>query len=542
MYNDIKDKEGEKMNKYRYLVENLGINEDEIISYGNDKFKISPKILNRIENKPNGNLILVSAINPTSSGEGKTTVSIGLAQGLKKIGKSVMLALREPSLGPVFGLKGGATGGGVSSLEPALDIDLHFTGDLHALTSANNLLSAVIDNHIHFGNELKIKEVYWQRAMDMNDRSLRSIETEIRTDKFQITAASEMMAILALARDFKDLRERVSNIVIGINEEEKLIHAKDLGCVDAILLLLKDAIKPNIVFAKEMVPAFVHAGPFANIAHGCSSVIATNTALKLADYVVTEAGFGADLGMEKFLHIKQPHLYAGAKIVVVVATIKALKLHGGANEDNLLSVNFDALEKGLSNLEKHLENIKTFNLKSVVAINKFHTDTLEEIEFLRNWAVKHNYKVELSEAYSLGGLGAENLAKLVISEIEQATTFKPLYNLEEKHQDKIERIAKTLYGAKEVIFTKKALDKLNAVKDFNYPVCIAKTPLSLSGDPKLKGCPKDFTLDISDVKISFGAKLIVTLTKGINTMPGLNEHPRALDIRVDDEGELIIWY
>ncbi|WP_162164069.1 formate--tetrahydrofolate ligase [Acholeplasma hippikon] len=540
MYNDIKDKEGEKMNKYRYLVENLGINEDEIISYGNDKFKISPKILNRIENKPNGNLILVSAINPTSSGEGKTTVSIGLAQGLKKIGKSVMLALREPSLGPVFGLKGGATGGGVSSLEPALDIDLHFTGDLHALTSANNLLSAVIDNHIHFGNELKIKEVYWQRAMDMNDRSLRSIETEIRTDKFQITAASEMMAILALARDFKDLRERVSNIVIGINEEEKLIHAKDLGCVDAILLLLKDAIKPNIVFAKEMVPAFVHAGPFANIAHGCSSVIATNTALKLADYVVTEAGFGADLGMEKFLHIKQPHLYAGAKIVVVVATIKALKLHGGANEDNLLSVNFDALEKGLSNLEKHLENIKTFNLKSVVAINKFHTDTLEEIEFLRNWAVKHNYKVELSEAYSLGGLGAENLAKLVISEIEQATTFKPLYNLEEKHQDKIERIAKTLYGAKEVIFTKKALDKLNAVKDFNYPVCIAKTPLSLSGDPKLKGCPKDFTLDISDVKISFGAKLIVTLTKGINTMPGLNEHPRALDIRVDDEGELII--
>lgn len=528
------------MDKFSYLINNLGIMEKEIISYGTEKFKINPKIMDRVKDNKTGNLILVTAINPTSSGEGKTTVSIGLAQGLKAINKKVILALREPSLGPVFGLKGGATGGGVSSLEPSLDIDLHFNGDIHALTSANNLLSAMIDNHIHFGNNLKIKKVYWQRALDMNDRSLRKIQTDSRVDKFQITAASEMMAILALAKDFKDLRRRISNIIIGINDEDEFIYVKDLKCVDAILLLLKDAIKPNMVFAKEMVPAFIHAGPFANIAHGCSSVIASNMALKLADYVITEAGFGADLGMEKFLHIKQPQLISGAKLVVVVATIKALKLHGGAKDEDLLNVDFNALSNGLSNLEKHLENINKFNLRAVIVINKFHTDTSEEINFLKDWSHPKGYKVELSEAFVKGGEGAINLAKLVVDELEEKVDFKPLYKNDEDHKSKIEKIATELYGANDVKFSTKALNKLKKYSEFNFPVCIAKTPLSLSGDPKLKGRPNNFTLEISDVKISSGAELIVALTKGINTMPGLNEHPRALDIRVDDEGELII--
>lgn len=527
------------MDKYQYLINNINIKENELISYGSDKFKVSLNINKRIKGNPNGKLILVTAINPTSSGEGKTTVSIGLAQGLNRIGKKVMLALREPSLGPVFGLKGGATGGGISSLEPSMDIDLHFTGDMHAITSANNLLSAMIDNHIHFGNELKIKEVFWQRAIDMNDRSLRRIITENRKDKFQITAASEMMAILSLAKDFSDLRERISNILIGISEDNQKIYAKDLNCVDAILLLLKDAIKPNLVFAKEMVPSFVHTGPFANIAHGCSSVIATNMALKLADYVVTEAGFGADLGMEKFLHIKQPNLNSSVNLVVIVATVKALKLHGGAKEDELLNVNLEALNEGLGNLEKHLENVKKFNLPVVIALNKFNTDAIEEINFMLNWARNNEYDIEISEAFLKGGLGAEKLAELVVDKVSITSTFKPIYQNEEQIIEKVNSIAKEIYGANEVHFSKRALRKLKEIEDLNFPICIAKTPLSLSGDPKIKGRPKNFTLDISDVKISYGAKLIVVLTKGINTMPGLNEHPRALDIRVDDEGELI---
>ncbi|CDR31487.1 Formate--tetrahydrofolate ligase [Acholeplasma oculi] len=527
------------MTKIQYLKDNLNVLENEIIIYGSDKFKIDLKINQRLVNQKPGQLILVSAINPTSSGEGKTTVSIGLAQGFKKLGKNVMLALREPSMGPVFGMKGGATGGGMSELEPALDINMHFNGDLHAITAANNLLSALIDNHIYFGNKLKFKTIYWQRALDCNDRSLRTVVTTQREDKFNITAASEMMAILALAKDFKDLKDRLNSILIGVDEDGKDLFVKDLECMDSLAMILKDAIKPNLVFAKEMVPALVHAGPFANIAHGCNSVIATNTALRLSDYVITEAGFGADLGMEKFLHIKQPHLIQQVGVVVLVATIKALKLHGGVDESNLDEMNIEALKKGLTNLEKHIENVKKFGLNAVVAINKFPNDLDSEIDILYEWAHQMLVPIGLSEGFMKGGDGTKELAKLVIDTLSKKSHFKPLYDNNIPHQEKITQIAKELYGANAVELSKKAINKLKQYKDFNYPVCIAKTPLSLSGNPLLKGRPSDFILEISDVKISNGAKQIVCLTKGINTMPGLNEHPRALDFKINDEGELI---
>ena len=527
------------MTKYEYLTNVLNIKDDEIIPYGKDKFKLELSVQKRLAHKTSGKLILVSAINPTSSGEGKTTVSIGLAQGFKQNGQNVMLALREPSMGPVFGMKGGATGGGVSSLEPAMDIDLHFNGDIHALTAANNLLSAIIDNHIYFGNDLKIKEVYWQRALDVNDRSLRQVTTKLRDDKFTITAASEMMAILALASDFKDLKERLNNILIGVDHAGKDLFVKDLGCADSLALVLRDAIKPNLVFAKEMVPALVHAGPFANIAHGCNSVVATNTALKLADYVITEAGFGADLGMEKFLHIKQPHLSTKVSVVVVVATIKALKLHGGVIETALDEPNVDALAKGIENIEKHLENIKFLGLHSVVALNKFDSDSNTELAYMENWADINHINYAVSEGFLSGGEGTKDLAKLVQSVSEEPSKFKRVYTNEENHEFKIRKIAEKIYGASDVTFSKRAKDKLDQYKHLAIPICIAKTPLSLSGDPKLKGRPRDFILEINDIKVSLGANLLVVLTKGINTMPGLNKHPRALDFKLDDEGELI---
>lgn len=527
------------MTKYEYLKDVIKIRPEEIISYGEDKFKVDLKLKKRLEAAKDGKLILVSAINPTSSGEGKTTVSIGLAQGFKANGDNVMLALREPSMGPVFGMKGGAIGGGVSSLEPGWDINLHFNGDLHAITAANNLLSAMIDNHIYFGNELKIKEVYWQRALDVNDRALREVGLKTRTDGFQITAASEIMAILALSKDFPDLKQRLADILIGINEDDQNVHVKDLGCQDALALILKDAIKPNIVFAKEMVPAFVHAGPFANIAHGCNSVIATQMALKLADYVITEAGFGADLGMEKFLHIKQQLLSSKVAVVVVVATIKALKLHGGVLESELDQTNVEALEKGLENIEKHFENIHNLGLRGVIVLNKFASDAKEELQFLETWAKKNHIPFGLSEGFIKGGKGTQELAKLVKEEAEKGSHFKPLYQYEDSISDKVKKIAVNMYGADDVIFSKRALRKMEQFKSLKFPICIAKTPLSLSGDATLKGRPRHFNLEISDIKISYGAKLIVALTKGINTMPGLNEHPRALDFRVDDEGEII---
>lgn len=518
----------------------LNINENEFEPYGFDKGKLSLDILERLKDQSNGKLILVTAINPTKAGEGKTTVSIGLAQGLKYINKSVMLALREPSLGPVFGLKGGAAGGGVSSLNPEVDINLHFTGDLHAITSAHNLLSAIIDNHIYFDNVLDIKKVTFPRALDINDRSLRKIKTALRDDEFVITAASEIMAILALATSLDDLKKRLGNILVGFNSEDRPVYARDLEVVDAMSILLKDAIKPNIVYANEDVPALVHAGPFANIAHGCNSVIATKMALKLSDFTITEAGFGADLGMEKFLDIKVPILGKSPDLVVLVSTIRALKAHGGASDFN--EPDLDALKKGMENLDKHIENIKSFGLNFVIALNHFENDNVNEVDFLINYAKSNNYPIAATKAYTQGGLGAKDLAELVVKNINHQSNFKPLYDLKLDAKTKIEIIAKNIYGAKDVSFSSRALRDLdnlsNLIKD--KPVCIAKTPHSFSGDAKLVGRPKDFTLEISRITPSLGAGFFVARTKGINVMPGLNQRPRAIQMKYDGK-EVLLW-
>jgi formate--tetrahydrofolate ligase len=521
-----------------FLREKLGVLSDEFIPYGFNKAKIHLKALKRLESQENGKLILVTAINPTPAGEGKTTVSIGLAQGLQKVGKKAILALREPSLGPVFGLKGGATGGGLSSVHPSDEINLHFTGDLHAITAANNLLSALIDNHIFQGNELGIERVVWTRAMDMNDRSLRKIETPIREDGFVITAASEVMAILAMSNGLVDLKERLNKVLIGYDKDDQPIFVKDLGGADAMALLLKEAIHPNLVQSTEGVPAFIHAGPFANIAHGCNSIVATKLALKLGEYTVTEAGFGADLGMEKFLHLKMPHLNKQVDAVVVVATLRALKLHGGTAEYQ--ENNLKALIDGVEHLAKHLSNIQNLGLNYVVALNYFDNDFDDEVQFLMNWAKENNHPIALCRGFLNGGDGMVDLANEIIRLANTPSTFKPVYQNDEEPKVKIEKIAKNIYGAGEVIFSKKALSQLELYKKmgWNLPVCMAKTPLSLTGDPAIKGCPKDFTLEIQQIRPSLGAGFLVALTKGIMVMPGLNKTPRALDFLVDDEGNV----
>ncbi len=525
--------------KKKFLCQELNLKGDECIAYGLDKFKVSLNTLKRLENKPDGKLVLVTAINPTPAGEGKTTISIGLAQGLKHIGENPVLALREPSLGPVFGLKGGATGGGKSIVIPAEDIDLHFTGDLHAITSANNLLSALIDNHIYHGNELEIKSVTWKRCMDMNDRSLRTIETRPRKDGFIITAASEIMAIIALAKDIKDLKNRINRILIGYNKDKKPIYVSDLGGADAMTLLLKNAMNPNLVQTIDGVPAFIHAGPFANIAHGCNSIVATKMALKLGDYAITEAGFGADLGMEKFLNLKMPYLDKQVDTIVIVATLRALKSHGGEtnyNEDNL-----EALSAGIPHLNKHLNNIKNFGLNYVIALNHFYTDSKEEVDYLMNWAKTNSHPIALCKGFEKGGPGMVDLAEIVKDLTKQKTTFKKLYDPKDLPQVKIEKIAMNIYGAKKVEFSEKATKQLelyNKLK-WNLPVCIAKTPLSLSGDSKSYGLPTGFTLTIKEIRPSLGAGFLVALTKGIMVMPGLNKTPRALDMLIDDDGNLI---
>jgi len=527
------------MEKITVLCERMGVSSEECLPYGFDKAKIDLKVLRRLENKPNGKLILVTAINPTPAGEGKTTVSIGLAQGLKYIGKHPMLALREPSLGPVFGLKGGATGGGLSSITPADDINLHFTGDMHAITSANNLLSALIDNHIYQGNELDIQTVTWKRCMDMNDRALRLIVTPTREDGFIITAASEIMAILALSSDLNDLKQRINKILIGYNKDEKPIYVSDLGGADAMTLLMKNAMNPNLVQTLDGVPTLVHAGPFANIAHGCNSIVATKLALKLGDYTITEAGFGADLGMEKFLDLKMPHLNKQVDAVVLVATIRALKSHGGAEDFNI--ENTQALKDGIPHLNKHIQNIKSYGLNYVIALNHFYSDTDEEISLIMNWAKENNHPIALSKGFTLGGEGMVDLANLVVKVADQKAVFSPLYDQKDSPQIKIEKIAQKIYGAKDVHFTKKATAQLEAYKElgWNLPVCMAKTPLSLTGDPKIKGLPTDFTLTIQEIRPSLGAGFLVALTKGIMVMPGLNKTPRALEMEIDSEGNLI---
>ncbi|MFH0767352.1 MAG: formate--tetrahydrofolate ligase [Bacillota bacterium] len=527
------------MERINYLCEQMGVGPEECIPYGFDKAKIDLKVLKRLENKPNGKLVLVTAITPTPAGEGKTTVSIGLAQGLKYIGKHPVLALREPSLGPVFGLKGGATGGGKSSITPSDDINLHFTGDIHAVTSANNLLSALIDNHIYQGNELGIDTVTWKRCMDMNDRALREIETPTRKDGFIITAASEIMAILALSSDLDDLKQRINRILIGYNQNGKPVFVSDLGGADAMTLLLKNAMNPNLVQTLDGVPTLVHAGPFANIAHGCNSIVATKLALKVGDYTITEAGFGADLGMEKFLDLKMPHLNKQVDAVVIVATLRALKSHGGAEDFN--ADNIDALSLGIPQLNKHLENIKGYGLNYVIALNHFYSDTDAEINLIMNWAKENNHPIALCKGFSLGGAGMIDLANIIVDITQKPVIFNRLYEAEDLPQIKIEKIAKKIYGAKEVVFTKRATRQLREYQElgWNLPVCIAKTPLSLTEDPKIKGLPIDFTLTIHEIRPSLGAGFLVALTKGIMVMPSLNKTPRALEMVIDSEGNLI---
>ncbi|HOI85062.1 MAG TPA: formate--tetrahydrofolate ligase [Acholeplasmataceae bacterium] len=526
------------MEKIISLCEKMGVAQEECIPYGFDKAKIDLKVLKRLENKKDGKLILVTAINPTPAGEGKTTVSIGLTQGLKYIGKHPVLALREPSLGPVFGLKGGATGGGKSIVVPSDDINLHFTGDLHAITAANNLLAALIDNHMFQGNELNIETVTWKRCMDMNDRNLREIETPQRKDGFVITAASEIMAILALATDLMDLKRRINNILIGYNKEGQPLFVRDLGGADALVWLLKDAMNPNLVQTIDGVPTFVHAGPFANIAHGCNSIVATKLALKLGDYAVTEAGFGADLGMEKFLDIKMPQLGKKVDAVVIVTTLRALKSHGGAEAYS--EPNLEAMKQGLPLLEKHLNNINRIGLPVVIAVNHYYNDDQQEVDYMMNWAKDHHHHIALCDGFAKGGEGMVDLANIIVEIAEQPSTINPIYLPEDLPQVKIEKIAKDIYGAKEVIFSKKAQAQLETYEKlgWNLPVCMAKTPLSITGDPNIHGLPEPFTLQISEIKPSLGAGFLVALTKGIMVMPGLNKTPRALNIEIDADGNV----
>lgn len=527
------------MQPIKEISQKLNIDDRYVLPYGHYKAKIDIRLWDEIQSRQNGHLILVTAINPTPAGEGKTTISVGLSQGLQQLGKKVVLALREPSLGPVFGLKGGATGGGLSSVVPEEDINLHFTGDLHAITAANNLLSALIDNHIFQGNELEIDKVVWPRVMDMNDRNLRNIQTDLREDHFIITAASEIMAVFAMATDLYDLKNRINRILIGYTKENQPIFVSDLKAADAMVMLLKDAFHPNLVQALEGVPTFVHAGPFANIAHGCNSIIATKMALKLGDYVVTEAGFGADLGMEKFLHLKLPNLNHKVSVVVVVATLKALKLHGG--ELNYQLPNLDALKTGVENLEKHIENIQTLGLPFVVALNYFEEDPEDELKWMFEWAKEKGVTLKLAKGFKEGGKGMTELADAVLQAIETPHTFQPLYQHGTPIQATIEKIAKTMYGASAVNFSKTALKQIEQYEALGWklPICMAKTPLSLSGDGQLKGRPKDFSLDIQSIRPSLGAGFLVAQTKGIMVMPGLNKTPRALRFEMQKDGTFL---
>ncbi len=516
------------------VAQKLLIDEKDLYRYGNYMAKVQPK-------SGQAKLILVSAINPTAGGEGKTTISIGLADALNKAGESVSLALREPSLGPVFGIKGGAAGGGYAQIGPMEDINLHFTGDMHAITASNNLLSAMIDNHIYWGNELGIADVSWHRCQDVNDRALRNIVSGVgfcaREDNFDITAASEVMAILCLSNDENDLKQRLGRIVIGTSYKGEKITAKDLKADEAMAILLKDAIKPNLVQTLEGTPAFVHGGPFANIAHGCNSIIATRTAMHYSDYVITEAGFGADLGAEKFLDIKCRVAGLKPSAVVMVATIRALKCAGGKKSD-LSSVDMDALANGIPNLTKHIENItQVYGLPCVVAINKFLTDTDEEVEFVTKACNEFGASVSLAECFAKGGEGGLALADAVIKATNQESNFTYSYELNQTIEEKITAIATKIYGAKDVKFMPKAVSAINSFENTEFakmPICIAKTQYSLSDNPALIGRPKDFTITIRDIKLRAGAGFLVALAGDILLMPGLSKKPNAENMEIND--------
>ena len=548
---DIEISRNTKLEKINKIADKLNIPDEYVEEYGKYKAKISNKIYENVKNKPNGKLILVTAINPTPAGEGKTTTSIAIADGFSKIGKKAMLALREPSLGPVFGMKGGATGGGYSQIAPMDEINLHFTGDLHAITSANNLLSSMIDNHIYFGNELDIKKVTWKRCMDLNDRQLRKIETGLsgekrivkRTDGFDITAASEIMAIVCLAENIVDLKKKLGNIIVGYNSKEEPIYAHDLKAEGAMATLLKDAIKPNLVQTLEHTPAFVHGGPFANIAHGCNSVISTRTALKLADYVITEAGFGADLGAEKFLDIKCRKAGIKPDAVVIVATIRALKYHGGQEKEKLEEEDIEKLKNGMKNLYKHIENIKEkYGLNVIVGINKFNTDTEKEISFLVKQLENKGIQTSIVEAWEKGGKGAIDIAEKLTKLVEIPEKFKYIYELNDSVETKIEKISKEIYGADGVEFSNESIKSIKKIEELGYgnlPVCIAKTQYSLSDEPTNLECNEPFTIKIREINLKAGAGFIVAIAGNIMTMPGLPKIPAAEKIDIDENENII---
>ena len=550
MLSDIEIAQQAKMQKITDVAAKLGIGEDDIELYGKYKAKLSYDLIRRVEEKQPGKLILVTAITPTPAGEGKSTTTVGLAQGMHKLGKRVIVALREPSLGPCMGIKGGAAGGGYSQVVPMEDINLHFTGDFHAITSAHMLLSAMLDNHIQQGNVLNIdpRRIVWKRVVDMNDRELRNIVVGLggkahgvpRQDGFDITVASEVMAILCLASNLHDLKERLAKIIVAYDYSGKPVTAGQIKVHGAMAALLKDAIKPNLVQTLENVPAIIHGGPFANIAHGCNSVMATRTAMRVADYTITEAGFGADLGAEKFFDIKCR--YAGLKpdAAVIVATVRALKMHGGVPKTELTTPNVEAVKKGLVNLEKHIENVKKFGVPVVVAINIFAQDTEEELEAVRVHCAKHGVNVALSDVFARGGEGGVELAKEVIALADSGKSdFKPLYELDMPLKAKIETIAKEIYGADGVNYTKEADKALKEFEDLGYgklPVCMAKTQYSFSDDPALLGRPSGFKITIRNCRISAGAGFIVVLTGDVMTMPGLPKVPAAEKIDVSDDG------
>ena len=553
MKTDVQIAQEAQMKPIVEVASQLDISDDELELYGKYKAKISPDVLERLKDRPNGKLVLVTAINPTPAGEGKTTTNVGLSMALNKLGKKTITTLREPSLGPCFGIKGGAAGGGYSQVVPMDDINLHFTGDFHAITSAHNLLAAMLDNHIHQGNALDIvtKKIVWKRVMDMNDRSLRHIivglgkkgDGVMRESGFDITVASEIMAILCLATDIDDLKARLSRMVVAYNSKGETVTAGDLQETGAMALLLKDAIKPNLVQTLENTPAIIHGGPFANIAHGCNSVMATQTALKLGDYVVTEAGFGADLGAEKFFDIKCR--YAGLKpdVAVIVATVRALKMNGGVAKDNLAEENLDALKAGSANLLRHLDNVAKYGVPAVVAINRFPTDTEAELELLRDLCKEKGIDVVLSEVFAKGGEGGMELAKEVINICEnQKSDFHTLYDVNDSIEDKMNTIATEIYGADGVDFTADALKQVRELEKLGLdrlPICVAKTQYSFTDDPKKLGAPKNFRITVREVKVSAGAGFIVALTGSIMTMPGLPKVPAANGMDILSAGTII---
>jgi len=555
MLTDIQIAQGAEMKPIKEIAADLNVSEDSLEFYGKYKAKFTEQFIKeKIDsNKEHGKLILVTAVNPTPAGEGKTTTTVGLGQAMAQIGKKAVIALREPSLGPVMGIKGGAAGGGYAQVVPMEDINLHFTGDMHAITAANNLLSAAIDNHIHQGNNLKIdsRQILWKRCMDMNDRALREITVGmggkangfLRQDGFNITVASEVMAILCLASDITDLKQRLGNIIVAYNYEGNPVTCGDLKVAGAMTLLLKDAIKPNLIQTLENTPCLMHGGPFANIAHGCNSVMATKLALKMGDYAITEAGFGADLGAEKFMDIKCRAAGLSPDAVVIVATIRAIKYNGGVKKDMLGEENLDALKKGISNLERHVSNMKKFGVPVMVAINHFYKDTDEEVKYVFEKCVEIGVPCAISKVFAEGGKGGIELAeKLVKLMEEEKASFSPIYDLNLKIKEKIEIIAKEIYGAEGVVYqggAEKALANIEKLGYDKLPICMAKTQYSFSDDPTKLGSPKDFTITVRDLRLSAGAGFIVALTGDIMTMPGLPKVPSAEKIDIMPDGEIV---